>query len=138
MGIRLPGGEHRAVVVRQRSGQVAQTRLVQGQRREDDPPREAKAPNPWGLYDMHGHVAEWCNDVYDKDYYQTSRKENPSGPAEGEKYVLRGGAWNSSQEACGSAYRVGEDPGFQDACFARDAIGFRCVRNAPKNLSPKN
>jgi formylglycine-generating enzyme required for sulfatase activity len=94
-----------------------------------------KAPNPWGLYDMHGNVAEWCNDVYDKDYYKTSPKKNPQGPAEGDKYVLRGGAWNSSPPACGSAYRVGEEPGFQDACFARDAIGFRCVRRAPENLS---
>jgi formylglycine-generating enzyme required for sulfatase activity len=99
-------------------------------------PVKEKAANPWGLYDMYGNVAEWCNDVYDKDYYKTSRKENPSGPAGGEKYVLRGGAWNSSPQACGSAYRVGEDPGFQDACFARDAIGFRCVRRLPKDLSP--
>jgi len=87
-------------------------------------------PNAWGLFDMHGNVAEWCNDVYDKDTYKTSPKANPRGPAEGEKYVLRGGAWNASATACRSAYRVGEDPGFQDACFARDAIGFRCVRRA--------
>ncbi len=95
-------------------------------------PAKQKGPNAWGIFDMHGSVLEWCNDMYDEDYYKTSPKKNPRGPAEGEKYVLRGGAWNSSQEACGSAYRVGEDPGFQDACFARDAIGFRCVRKAPK------
>ncbi len=95
-------------------------------------PVKQKGPNPWGLYDVHGNVLEWCNDVYDKDYYSNSPEKNPRGPAEGEKYVLRGGAWNSSQQACGSAYRVGEDPGFQDACFARDAIGFRCVRRAPQ------
>jgi len=99
-----------------------------------------KKPNPWGLFDLHGNVAEWCNDVYDKDYYKVSPEKNPRGPAEGEKYVLRGGAWNSSSQACRPAGRVGEDPGFQDACFARDAIGFRCVRNAPagseKNADP--
>jgi acetoin utilization deacetylase AcuC-like enzyme/formylglycine-generating enzyme required for sulfatase activity len=91
-----------------------------------------KKPNAWGLYDMHGNVAEWCNDHYDEDYYQTSPKENPTGPAEAEQYVLRGGAWNCTANACRSARRVGEDPGFADACFARDAIGFRCVRKAPK------
>jgi len=89
-----------------------------------------KKPNAWGLFDMHGNVAEWCNDVYEPDYYRASPADNPTGPADGEKYVLRGGAWNSTAGACRAAARVGEDPGFQDACFARDAIGFRCVRRA--------
>lgn len=100
-------------------------------------PVKQKRPNPWGLYDMHGNVAEWCNDVYDEDYYGNSPEKNPRGPAQGEKCVLRGGAWNSHGPACGSAYRVGEDPGFQDACFARDAIGFRCVRRAPHDLAKR-
>ena len=89
-----------------------------------------KRPNAWGLHDMHGNVAEWCNDVYRADYYERSPQRNPTGPANGDQYVLRGGAWNSKPEACRAAHRVGEDPGFQDACFARDAVGFRCVRRA--------
>ncbi len=100
-------------------------------------PVARKKPNPWGLFDMHGNVAEWCNDVYADGYYKTSPKDNPRGPDEGEQCVLRGGAWNSSATACRSAYRVGENPGFADACFAQDAIGFRCVRRtATGNLSP--
>lgn len=87
-----------------------------------------KRPNAWGLYDMLGNVAEWCNDVYEADYYRASPEKDPVGPADGERYLLRGGAWNSSADACRSAHRLGESPGFQDACFARDAIGFRCVR----------
>ena len=90
-----------------------------------------RRPNGWGLFDMHGNVAEWCNDVYEEDYYVRSSDRNPTGPGDGARYVLRGGAWNSSAEACRSAARVGESPGTQDACFARDAIGFRCVRKAP-------
>jgi acetoin utilization deacetylase AcuC-like enzyme/formylglycine-generating enzyme required for sulfatase activity len=90
-----------------------------------------KKPNAWGLFDMHGNVAEWCNDVYAANYYPRSPDKNPRGPKQGEQYVLRGGAWNSSPEGCRAAHRVGETPGFQDSCFARDAIGFRCVRKAP-------
>jgi formylglycine-generating enzyme required for sulfatase activity len=90
-----------------------------------------RKPNAWGLFDMHGNVAEWCHDVYDKSSYQTSRDKNPRGPSDGKEYVLRGGSWKSPAEALRSAYRLGESPGFSDACLARDAIGFRCVRRAP-------
>jgi formylglycine-generating enzyme required for sulfatase activity len=90
-----------------------------------------KKPNAWGLFDMHGNVAEWCHDFYDKEYYGQSPEMNPRGPTERDKNVLRGGAWNSRAANLRSAARVGESPGFQDACFARDAIGFRCVRKAP-------
>ena len=96
-----------------------------------------KKPNSWGLYDMHGNVAEWCNDVYEENYYAGSLAKNPRGPSDGKKRVLRGGAWNSTADCCRSAYRVGEDPGFEDACFARDAIGFRCVRKASAVSSAK-
>ncbi|MHB1035291.1 MAG: SUMF1/EgtB/PvdO family nonheme iron enzyme [Pirellulales bacterium] len=95
-------------------------------------PVAQKTANAWGLFDMLGNVAEWCNDVYEPGYYATSPAANPQGPADGEKYVLRGGAWNSRPEGCRSSARIGEDPGFQDACFARDAIGFRCVRRADR------
>ena len=88
-----------------------------------------KKPNQWELYDMYGNVAEWCNDIYSDSYYKETPEKNPQGPAKGKKYILRGGSWSSSAESCRSSYRIGEDPGFQDACFTRDDIGFRCVRN---------
>jgi formylglycine-generating enzyme required for sulfatase activity len=90
-----------------------------------------KKPNPWGLFDMHGNVAEWCQDVYDPNYYKASPEKAPRGPDEGNDFVLRGGSWKSSADALRSAARIGETAGFSDACLARDAIGFRCVRKVP-------
>lgn len=89
-----------------------------------------KKANAWGLFDMHGNVAEWCQDVYSESYYATSPRENPCNIAGGEDRVLRGGAWNSAADVCRSAARWSEAPGLADVCFGYDAYGFRCVKRA--------
>jgi formylglycine-generating enzyme required for sulfatase activity len=87
-------------------------------------------PNAWGLYDMHGNVQEWCSDFYDPNYYRTSPKKDPKGPAKGalatdygDFYrVVRGGSWLDEARGCRSAYRWRAMPhdGYQ-------IVGFRVV-----------
>jgi formylglycine-generating enzyme required for sulfatase activity len=89
-----------------------------------------KLPNRWGLYDMHGNVWQWCQDYYGATYYRESPRKDPRGPATGTTRVLRGGAWDSTPEKCGAAYRFQEFPVYSDACFGADSYGFRRVRKA--------
>lgn len=88
-----------------------------------------KPPNPWGLYDLHGNVAEWCHDFY-ADGYPDGAAQDPTGPESGEDRVLRGGSWKTSEDSCRCSARNYEAPGLADVCFGYEAYGFRCVRAA--------
>jgi formylglycine-generating enzyme required for sulfatase activity len=72
-----------------------------------------KQPNPWGLYDMHGNVAEWCIDQYDVNWYrQFDRKtvnwhDTINWPKTRYPCVIRGGNYQSQQQDCRSAARMG-------------------------------
>jgi len=77
-------------------------------------------PNGLGLYNMSGNVWEWCQDWYDKDYYKTSPRRNPTGPSSGASRVLRGGSWFSVPRNVRAAYRGRNSPGNRN-----DALGFR-------------
>ena len=94
-------------------------------------PVGTKQPNPWGLFDMHGNVLEWCNDYYAAGYYQGAPSENPQGPASGEARVLRGGGWRSLPKAATAACRAKDTPMNLDTCLGYPDYGFRCVRRAP-------
>jgi formylglycine-generating enzyme required for sulfatase activity len=84
------------------------------------------APNAWGLCDMLGNVAEWCEDAYHPDYTGAPADGRPwleSG--EPGRRVVRGGDWDHSQHNLRAAFRSGEKADRKDS-----TLGFRVVREA--------
>ncbi len=78
-----------------------------------------KAPNAWGLFDMHGNVYEWCWDAA-LTYDAEPQTDPVIAPERGSTRVIRGGSWNDTAGSYRSAYRNGFAPGLRNY-----NIGFR-------------
>lgn len=104
-------------------------------------PVGSKKPNPWGLYDMYGNVAEWTLDAYDPEIYPDRENvtSNPFVEPEAEyPHSVRGGSYDDDAEYLRSAARLGStenwkmrDPQFPKSLWWHtDApfVGFRIVR----------
>jgi eukaryotic-like serine/threonine-protein kinase len=77
----------------------------------------------FGPYDVVGNVGEWVADWYGD--YAAGPAKNPTGPATGERRVIRGGAWNASFDTwLHPSFRYAQVPGAQS-----HGIGFRCVKS---------
>lgn len=64
--------------------------------------------NPWGLYQMHGNVLEWCSDWLGE--YVIEDNVDPQGASKGLNRVLRGGCWFNDGRDLRSADRIARVP----------------------------
>jgi formylglycine-generating enzyme required for sulfatase activity len=90
-------------------------------------PAGLKAPNAWGLYDVHGNVWEWVSDYYGEDYYKTGPNRDPQGPPEGSGRVIRGGGFDKGHEFLRLENRTMEPPDFKNG-----SLGFRVAFSTQK------
>ncbi len=98
-----------------------------------------KKPNPWGIHDMHGNVAEWTMDIFSKKGYDPKNLDNPWAKGR-DLYprATRGGSWNDFPESLRSTARLPsakswkqQDPQLPKSIwYLTDAqwLGFRIVR----------
>lgn len=74
----------------------------------------SKKPNAWGLYDMHGNVAEWTLDEFKKDAYTIEERSNPwVTPTVIHPRTIRGGSWDDDANVLRSAARTASSPKLQ-------------------------
>ena len=105
------------------AGKLGDYAWFHGNAAGNDPPVGAKKPNPWGLYDIHGYLWEWCADQAHPDY-KRAPADSRSWSSEGVRGrgVLRGGSWKDDAAKLSSSYRR-----LAPAALRDDAVGLRCV-----------
>jgi formylglycine-generating enzyme len=83
-------------------------------------------PNPWGLYDMLGNVAEWVEDCYVGDYTEAPKDGRAVTIQDCDHRVVRGGSWDDFPRNLRAAYRADYPLYYQSY-----TIGFRLARTVP-------
>ena len=90
-------------------------------------PAKSFKANAYGLYNMTGNVWEWVWDWFDPGYYQASPRDEPTGPATGERRSMRGGSYLCHHSYC-NRYRVdARSSNTPDSSTTN--LGFRCARD---------
>lgn len=122
----------------------------------DDTPHEVggKKPKPWGLYDIHGNVAEWVIDQMLEDGYEKFEGKSLKAadaivwPTTLVQRVVKGGSWEDDPENCRTAFRLAseeepwkqEDPNlpYSPWWFTSDptrGIGLRIIRPLEEDIA---
>jgi formylglycine-generating enzyme required for sulfatase activity len=101
----------------------SERQVAVGRQRQCTVPVMSYAPNPWGIYQMHGNVWEWVEDYYAPDYNGAPTDGSARLHAGRELRVLRGGSWNNGPNGVRSARRHAARPGFR-----RTDVGFRIAK----------
>ncbi len=97
-----------------------------GEYRRRTVPVDSFEPNGFGLHNMQGNVWEWCEDVFDEDFYGTrdATQRNALCTVGTGNRVARGGGWFNRARYCRSASRA-----FNDPARRSQSLGFRPVLN---------
>jgi formylglycine-generating enzyme required for sulfatase activity len=98
-----------------------------GEHREKTLPVKSFEPNPWGLYQVHGNVWEWCEDVWHDSYTDKPDDLKANGgpwiAGDNGARVIRGGSWLYGPRILRSAFRLWNTPDYRNS-----GIGFRVAR----------